>query len=105
MGEIHDLQTEHQIWVHHNFPNQQVWEPLLGLQEELGELSHAYLKFVQGIRGNDHRNEMYDAVGDLFIYLMSFCNAAGFELETCIMRAWGLVKQRDWRADPVSGGE
>jgi NTP pyrophosphatase (non-canonical NTP hydrolase) len=105
---IRDYQDEHREWVAHNFPDQKSYEPLLGLVEEVGELSHAHLKFEQGIRGMDDMNVMLakiDAVGDIFIYLMSYCNANYIDLEVAIEDTWTRVKNRDWQADPEKGGE
>ena len=102
------LQAEHRQWLKRNFPTQQPHEPLLGLIEEVGELSHAHLKYEQGIRGYNKSQflvEAEDAVGDLVIYLASYCNANNLDLETCVERTWAKVRQRDWVADPVGGGE
>jgi NTP pyrophosphatase (non-canonical NTP hydrolase) len=77
---------------------------LLGLAEEVGELSHACLKMAQGIRGAT-RDDVADAVGDVFVYLMSFCNTRGvdLDLEACVHRAWEEVRQRDWLTFPENG--
>lgn len=107
MGTIRELQKQHQLWADHNFPNQPPVEPLLGLVEEVGELSHARLKMVQGIRGmadgNAFREAERDAVGDIFVYLMSYCNASGLDLEAVVDDVWGTVRKRDWRANPQDG--
>jgi NTP pyrophosphatase (non-canonical NTP hydrolase) len=104
---ISRLQAEHKEWLEHNFPNQQGHDPLLGIMEEVGELSHAYLKNTQGIRGMVHiaeaRTLMADALGDIFIYMLSFSNTNGFNLENCINKAWLTVKERDWVHYPVDG--
>lgn len=102
------LQNEHRIWVEKNFPDQKRWEPLLGLQEEVGELSHAFLKFHQGIRGYDEKRftlEGGDAIGDIVIYLASFCTANNFDLPGCVDLTWHRVQNRDWVSDPERGGE
>jgi NTP pyrophosphatase (non-canonical NTP hydrolase) len=81
--------------------------PQLPRREEVGELSHAFLKFHQGIRGYDEgkfMNEACDAVGDIVIYLASFCNANGIELDFVVWDTWQTVKSRDWVADPQKGG-
>lgn len=104
---ISQLQAEHLTWVEHNFPDQPGWQPLMGLVEEVGELAHAHLKGEQGIREGFERDAIFakkiDAVGDLFIYLMSYCNAEGIDLESAIEETWDLVKQRDWQANPETG--
>jgi len=103
---LSELQAEHKLWVEHNFPDQLPHEPLLGLVEELGELSHAHLKHEQGIRGYTrakYLNEAADAVGDFVIYLASYCNRNGLNLEWCVRDAWDQVQQRDWKASPSDG--
>lgn len=104
---IKELQHQHRGWVNRNFPNQKPHDALLGIAEEVGELCHAHLKRDQGIRGMD--DEAYvdaasDALGDIFIYMMSYANTNGFDLEQCIFNAWAQVKLRDWVEDPTSAG-
>jgi NTP pyrophosphatase (non-canonical NTP hydrolase) len=106
--DLSELQSDHFLWVSKNFPDQKPWEPLLGLAEEVGELSHAHLKFHQGIRGYDYDKwvlEAGDAVGDIIIYLASYCNANNLELDYCAHNTWHRVKNRNWVADPQTGGE
>jgi NTP pyrophosphatase (non-canonical NTP hydrolase) len=105
---IRELQREHKLWLDYNFPKQKAHQPLLGLVEEVGELAHAHLKFEQGIReGTETLQEILalkaDAVGDIFIYLMSYCNSSHIDLEGCIRMAWAEVKRRDWIKDPQGG--
>jgi len=104
---INEYQNLHQIWVNHNFPDQKPHEPLLGIVEEVGELSHAHLKSDQGIRegasGVDSFLQRADALGDIFIYMLSYCNANNLRLEVCIEDAWREVKKRDWRRYPTDG--
>lgn len=89
-----------QTWVDKNFGNRPAWQPLLGIQEEVGELSHAFLKREQGIRNTEPHNEnIEDAVADIFIYLCDFCNAEGLDLGKCINNAWEHVSQRDWASE------
>ncbi len=71
---ISKIQKEHRIWQARNFGSPSAQDSLIGISEELGELSHAFLKDKQGIRLNeDHEANMEDAVGDLLIYVFSFC--------------------------------
>ena len=100
---LSELQRSHKRWLAHNFPNQKPHDALLGLAEEVGELAHAHLKTEQGIRGYDevkYRAEAGDAIGDIVIYLASYCNTNRFNLATEVSRAWEQVKKRDWREDP-----
>lgn len=96
---IRKLQRDMLPWVQHNFPNRPAWQPLLGLQEELGELSHAYLKRAQGIRvTEDHNGNIKDACADILIFLCDFCNAEGIDLESVVTEVWeNVVSKRDWR--------
>jgi NTP pyrophosphatase (non-canonical NTP hydrolase) len=102
---LFELQNEHREWLAHNFPDQQKHDALLGLVEEVGELAHAHLKNSQGIRGTsaEHLEAMSDAIGDIVIYLASYCNTNGFDLEGCVVNAWFEVKQRDWQKHPKTG--
>jgi NTP pyrophosphatase (non-canonical NTP hydrolase) len=106
---ISDAQMDHDIWARRNFPTQyqHIHQPLLGIVEEVGELAHAHLKEEQGIRGTpeEHRIAAHDALGDIFIYMMSYANVRGWDLEHIIARTWAKVSKRDWVADPLRGGE
>jgi NTP pyrophosphatase (non-canonical NTP hydrolase) len=98
------LQAEHRRWLEHNFPDQQPHDGLLGMVEEIGELAHAHLKRQQGIRTNeDHDAAVRDALGDVLIYMLSYCNTNGLDLAECVEDAWAEVAARDWAADPVAG--
>lgn len=100
------FQTQHRLWLEHNFPEQEPLDGLLGMMEELGELCHALLKAKQGIRGyteEEFRKQAEDAIGDIFIYAASFCNSNGFDLAACLENAWEEVSDRDWQAYPESG--
>lgn len=101
------LQDEQRPWVEHNFPGRQSFYPLLGAVEELGELAHAHLKNLQGIRGTEaeHRAAAADAVADTIIFLADYCTAMGFDLQEVVEQTWEKVRLRDWRSDPEHGGE
>ena len=99
------VQAEAWQWTKRNFPRQAPWHPLLGVTEELGELNHAYLKAVQGIRGTpeEHRAAMEDAVGDLVIFLANWCSHMGIDMSAAVARTWEQVRKRDWQAHPETG--
>lgn len=105
--DLRQFQRDHDGWLRHNFPDVQPWEALAGIVEEVGELSHAHLKGYNGIRGLSEpasvRAAKSDAIGDIFIYMVSYCNTNGLDLEECIERAWREVQARDWQADPQKG--
>lgn len=100
------LQVQVNEWATRNFGERQPHQPLLGLQEEVGELAHAHLKMEQGIRGTKakHRAAKIDAVGDIAIYLADYCNANNLSLSLCIEATWDKVKRRDWKKDNKNGG-
>ena len=77
-------------------------DPLLGIVEETGELCHAILKRKQGIRGTkeEHDAAIRDAIGDIVIFLMDFCNEEQIILDDCISEAWSQVVKRDWKVKP-----
>lgn len=72
------LIQEHHDWEAHNFPGVALVDDLMGVQEEIGELTHHHLKLKWGIRGNeDHITEGQDAVGDTVIYLLGVMHHIG----------------------------
>jgi len=104
---IRDLQEKIHEWRKFNFPNADGTQQLLGLIEELGELSHAHLKGIQQIRhsAKEITYMKVDAVADLFIFLTGYCSYEGIDLEAAVLVTWEKVKQRDWIADPMNAGE
>lgn len=87
-------------WTRKNFgpPSPLGIHPLLGIMEEVGELAHAHLKQVQGIRGTaeEHIAEAKDAIGDIVIYLADYCDTRGFRFEDIVAEVWKNVEKRDW---------
>jgi NTP pyrophosphatase (non-canonical NTP hydrolase) len=100
------IQAEQRAWVLHNFGNREAWQPLLGIQEEVGELAHAFLKRHQGIRGTreEHDAAIRDAVADIIIFLLDFSSAEGIDVREVLDETWQKVRQRDWKADTETGG-
>ena len=91
------LQNQQAEWSERNFPDQKPHQCLLGIVEEVGELTHAHLKSEQGIRTNENHEAMRkDAVGDIVIYLAGYCTANKLNFEECVWQAWCEVKKRDW---------
>jgi len=70
------LQVEHRAWAKKNFPDSPSWHPLLGIFEEIGELFSADMK--------ENREEKIDAVGDIVIFLVHYCNRNGYDFFGCI---------------------
>lgn len=93
------LALAHKGWLSEQpFGDGPSWHPLLGVAEEVGELCHAHLKAQQNIRGSaeDLRAQQEDAVGDIVIYLVDYCNRERLDIEACIQNAWAEVSCRDW---------
>lgn len=99
------IQRRIREWADYNFPGKPSWQPLLGVSEEVGELCHAHLKNAQGIRGTaeEWRAAKEDAVGDILIYLMDYCNKEGLDVEECLMTAFNEISGRDWIRFPKNG--
>ena len=101
---LRQLQTENFRWVQRNFPDRKDYHPLLGVIEEVGELSHAHLKHEQNIRHFDDilvfEEAAQDAIGDIIIFLADYCNANNLDLQDCVDITWEKVKKRDWIKKP-----
>lgn len=102
---IREIQQEHSEWVAKNFPDTREHHPLLGMVEEIGELSHAHLKAEQGIRGSAEKHifDKKDALGDIVIYMLHYCEFQGFDLQSIIEETWEQVKKRDWTKNTHNG--
>ena len=101
---LETLQALVREWTDHNFPYATSTEPLVGMMEELGEVSHAWLKLKQGIRTDqNHDLALKDGIGDMLIYMAHFCSLQGITLEECFQLAWDTVSKRDWIERPESG--
>lgn len=107
---LYELQQEISDWSQANFgineskqTGQQLDSlcPLLGVVEEVGELSHVVLKRHQGIRCYDddvkYTQERNDALADIMIYLCDFAAREGVNLSQIINETWEkVVKKRNW---------
>lgn len=102
---LRQVQAEQGEWSKRNFDNRKPYMPILGAAEEVGELSHAFLKMEQGIRGKreEHIANMKDAVGDCVIFLMDLCNQMDWDFEEIVDTTWNQVKQRDWKKNSHAG--
>lgn len=75
MNYIKKISEEHKIWTSKNFPDAELIDYILGIIEEVGELSHHVLKRKQNIRNNEnHEEEIKDAVADICIFIIGYCN-------------------------------
>ena len=96
------IQTEQDMWRLHNFPNVSPEYALLGIGEELGELYHDHLKMTRGIRGVG-LDDLKDSIGDMVIFLISYCNVMDIDLANVVTDTWETVKKRDWVKFPKDG--
>lgn len=107
--ELSILQQEVGDWSFRNFGSdpEDTYRPLLGVVEEVGELSHAHLKGLQGIRHTPEeiKSMKEDAVGDIAVYLADYCRREGLDFDECVTTTWNKVKQRDWKANPMTAGD
>ena len=44
-----------------------------------------------------------DAIGDMIIFTLNYCNKKGFNFEECIRMAWEEASKRDWIKYPKNG--
>lgn len=107
---LREIQNDQSYWLAKNFPefgSQKAYQALLGVMEEVGELSHAHLKGEQGIRGTSEEldEQAKDAVGDITLFLSAYCIARGWDYQQIIEEVWGRVSKRDFIVDPINGGE
>lgn len=98
---------EYPGWLRRNFPNDDAGRQLLGVVEEVGELAHAHLKSLQGIRhtAEEIRAMKVDAVADIVIFLSGYCLNENIDLDAAVEATWDQVRQRDWLADPMAQAE
>lgn len=71
---LSEIQAELKVWTKYNFSQQESIMPIMGMIEELGELTHAHLKELQGIRKSDFLADKKDAIADITIYLLNYFN-------------------------------
>ena len=104
---LSELQAQVADWAAQNFgTSADGGDALLGVVEEVGELSHAVLKRKQGIRGTraEHDAAIRDAVADIVIFLLDFCAREGIDLHEAVVDTWqSVVQKRDWRRNPATG--
>lgn len=97
--DLHILVEEHKEWANENFPGQPPEWCIMGATEELGELCHSELKLNQGIRLEEDdvgEEATQDAVGDIIIYLMDFCQRRDIDFVSCLESASEEVLEREW---------
>ncbi len=98
---FHQIQSLSVSWSYKNFGNHYGtgYRNLLGIVEEVGELSHAQLKGEQGIRHTPEEilQMKKDAIGDIIIFLCNYCDSQKLSLHECVNLAWNEIKDRNWQ--------
>lgn len=96
---LKQLQEEQGPWVLHNFGDRPAWQPLLGLVEELGELSEAVEQYkaagalspsVRDLLNLDplhYKHAIEDALADTVIFMSDFCNSMEIDMETMVSKS------------------
>lgn len=109
LDRLRDLQNRLAAWQGRNFGAQEPFTMALGLQEEVGELSHAVLKHMQKIRGMEDSEKFRamagDAAGDIFVYLVNFLTSLRLDAGTLFLETSERVMKREWKTDSHNGGE
>ena len=104
MIDLHGIQKQVGTWGKHNFPEAEALWCVLGLQEEVGELSSVYLKRLEKIRPDKATvGAEIDAIGDVMIFLLHLCELRGFDAELVLGETWREVQKRDWQKYPTTG--
>jgi NTP pyrophosphatase (non-canonical NTP hydrolase) len=98
------LQARLVRWQVRNFGAVPIEQNCLGASEEVGELCHAVLKSLHGIRGFDDRDKLREAAGDAIadcvIFLMQASTCLRLDFETLLRLTAERVMQRDWVTNP-----
>lgn len=85
--DIEKFQGEVITWAHHNFPNSDHMNPLVGLTEEMGELFETFqCHHTCGWTGTQKDSNWVDAVGDMMIFLAHYCALNGYHFLQCYDR-------------------
>ena len=106
MDELTQMQNQLNEWRVANFGKPNAHHQLMGIVEEVGELSHALLKWEQGIRGYDEakaKEEMRDSIGDIIIFAMGLCDVYGWNMNEIASQTTAHVLKRDWKANATTG--
>lgn len=105
--DLRDLQHDIGVWSRANFGDQPSTYALLGVMEEAGVLAHAHLKGLQGIRmtPEEVREKKEDAVADIVIYLLDYCEREGLLFEQALIDTKNKVLKRNWKDNPQTAAE
>jgi|AntDeeMetagen192_2_1112575.scaffolds.fasta_scaffold01470_5 hypothetical protein len=86
-----EIQIEVGEWSSENFPGQEDINPLIGADEEMGELADT-IEF-----DSEPDDEEIDAVGDILIFLADFCSIRGLDYQ----HAYELSQDRSPEHDDI----
>jgi hypothetical protein len=75
------LQEEQRPWIKHNFGDRPSVYPLLGICEELGELTEAFIKLTEAPIMSSRILETYDAIADTIIFAADYCSAMDWSVQ------------------------
>jgi NTP pyrophosphatase (non-canonical NTP hydrolase) len=100
-------QKEFQVWQEHNFGKGELSDMIHGMAEEVGEMSHAYLKSKNKIRGMTPelaKEKMADAFADTVVFGLQAMTALGLNAEEVLNKTFKEVLARDWKNNPEGNG-
>jgi NTP pyrophosphatase (non-canonical NTP hydrolase) len=102
---IEEIQKQMSEWRHRNFSHTSIEGLFRKAMEELGELAEAGGKRLDGIGRSPQMWEAKekDAIGDITLVLLAYCEARGFSFMECLEAAWDEVGKRDFRRYPRNG--
>ena len=103
MINLNEIQIQHKEWQRRNFPIFDDSYLFEGIVEEVGELARARLKGKEDIGFSDWAEKEKDALGDILIFIIGYCNWFGYDIESIIKSTWDEVKKRDWQKHPGNG--
>lgn len=99
-NNFEDVETTQQAiyeWSLEQFGDQDPENPLIGAQEELGEVARIVLKRKQGIRQDELSDKDLEMeTADIIIYLMDFCARNNVSLAEGLDRARNKVLDREF---------
>lgn len=102
-------QKELAEWQNRNFDKVSHEDCLIGVMEEVGELSHAILKHKQKIRGYHDESkfiaEAEDAISDTIVYLTQMATILGINLKESHENITSEVLKRNWKDNKETGNQ
>lgn len=104
-ADVAQTQAEIGAWSREQFGDQDSVNPLIGAQEELGEVAQITLKRRQGIREDEFTNQDLEIeVADVIIYLMDFCERNNVSMAHGLEEAQRKVLGRDFDSSITDTG-